>query len=50
MEPLMWGEGASGGGVVVDFHSVDFFPERWFQLVLVLRCDNTLLYDRLRAR
>ena len=26
------------------------FPERWFDLVLVLRCSNTLLYDRLQAR
>ena len=26
------------------------FPERWFDLVLVLRCNNTLLYDRLQSR
>ena len=38
------------GGVVVDFHTVDFFPERWFDLVAVLRCDNDLLYPRLEAR
>jgi broad-specificity NMP kinase len=38
------------GGVVVDFHSCDFFPERWFQLVIVLRCNNTMLFDRLKAR
>jgi len=45
LEPLM-----SAGGYVVEFHSVDFFPERWFDLVLVLRTDNTVLYDRLAAR
>jgi len=38
------------GGQIVDYHSVDFFPERWFDLVLVLRTDNTRLYDRLAAR
>ena len=30
--------------------SCDFFPERWFDLVLVLTCDNTALYDRLVER
>ncbi|CAJ0960240.1 unnamed protein product, partial [Mesorhabditis belari] len=38
------------GGVVVEYHGCDFFPERWFDFVIVLRCDNTLLYDRLAAR
>ena len=38
------------GGCVVDFHSCDLFPERWFDLVLVLRTDNTVLYDRLSKR
>lgn len=38
------------GGNIVDFHSVNFFPERWFDLVLVLRTDNTILYDRLQKR
>lgn len=38
------------GGYIVDFHSVDFMAERWYDLVVVLRCDNTLLYDRLTAR
>jgi broad-specificity NMP kinase len=37
-------------GTVVDYHSCDFFPERWFDLVIVLTCNNTLLYDRLEAR
>ena len=38
------------GGNIIDFHTVDFFPERWFDLVLVLRTDNTILYDRLQKR
>ena len=40
----------SDGGIVLEHHTVDFFPERWFDLVLVLRCDNTILYDRLASR
>lgn len=38
------------GGFIVDFHSCDIFPERWFDLVMVLRADNTILYDRLVQR
>nr|CDJ88860.1 ATPase domain containing protein [Haemonchus contortus] len=41
---------SDAGGVVVDYHGVDFFPERWFDIVVVLRCSNTLLYDRLAQR
>lgn len=45
MEDLM-----TVGGNVVDFHTCDFFPERWFDLVIVLRADNTTLFDRLHKR
>jgi len=38
------------GGKIVDYHGCDFFPKRWFDAVFVLRCDNTVLYDRLIAR
>lgn len=38
------------GGNIVEYHGCDFFPERWFQLVFVLQCDNTVLYDRLKKR
>lgn len=38
------------GGVIVDHHSCGFFPERFFQLVVVLRADNSILYPRLEAR
>jgi adenylate kinase len=41
----------SGGGVILEFHSSELFPERWFDLVLVLRCVETrVLYDRLAKR
>jgi len=45
LEPRM-----AGGGNVVDYHGCDFFPERWFDIVFVLRTDNKLLYDRLVKR
>lgn len=40
----------ASGGVIIDYHGCDFFPERWFDVVYVLRTDNTVLYDRLTAR
>uniref|UniRef100_A0A2P2I2G8 Adenylate kinase isoenzyme 6 homolog n=1 Tax=Hirondellea gigas TaxID=1518452 RepID=A0A2P2I2G8_9CRUS len=43
-------EGIEEGGLVVDYHGSNFFPIRFFQAVFVLRCDNTVLYDRLAAR
>lgn len=38
------------GGVILDYHTCDIFPERWIDLVVVLRCDHTVLWDRLEAR
>ncbi|CEP11794.1 hypothetical protein [Parasitella parasitica] len=38
------------GGKVVDFHTCEIFPERWFDLVLVLRADTSCLYDRMVER
>lgn len=38
------------GGNIVDYHGCDFFPERWFDCVVVLQTDNTILYDRLSRR
>lgn len=35
------------GGCVIDHHSCDFFPERFFQLVVVLRCGQAILHERL---
>ncbi|XP_058680042.1 adenylate kinase isoenzyme 6 [Ammospiza nelsoni] len=40
----------SEGGVIVDYHGCDFFPERWFHVVFVLRTDSSCLYDRLHSR
>jgi len=38
------------GGNVVDHHGCDFFPERWFDLVVVLQTENGILYERLHQR
>lgn len=38
------------GSNIVDYHSSDLFPERWFDIVVVLMSDNTVLYERLEAR
>jgi adenylate kinase len=38
------------GGVIVDYHGCDFFPERWFDIVLVLQTDNSVLWERLEKR
>ncbi|XP_053678718.1 adenylate kinase isoenzyme 6 homolog [Anopheles nili] len=45
LEPLM-----QKGGHCVEYHSSEFFPERWFAAVFVIRCSTSLLYDRLQAR
>lgn len=37
-------------GRVVDYHSSELFPERWFDIVFVLRTDNSVLHPRLVAR
>lgn len=38
------------GGKVLDFHSAEFLPVSWFDLVVVLRADTNVLYDRLKNR
>lgn len=38
------------GGAIVDWHCCDIFPERLIDLVVVLRTDNSVLYDRLKKR
>ncbi|KAL3899153.1 MAG: hypothetical protein SGCHY_002247 [Lobulomycetales sp.] len=38
------------GNCIIDFHSPGLFPERWFDLVVVLMTDNAVLYPRLQAR
>ncbi|KAI9881369.1 MAG: factor activating pos9 [Pleopsidium flavum] len=38
------------GGYIIDWHACDMFPQSWIDLVVVLRTDSTLLYDRLASR
>lgn len=45
LEPEM-----ESGGNIVEYHSCEFFPERWFDAVFVVQCNNTALYDRLQQR
>ena len=40
----------TAGGVIVDYHGCYFFPERWFDLVIVLQTDNSVLWNRLEKR
>lgn len=38
------------GGLLFDFHSPDAFPVNYFDLVILMRCENETLYKRLEAR
>ncbi len=38
------------GGYIIDWHIPDIFPRSWIDLVVVLRTDTKVLYDRLLAR
>lgn len=38
------------GGLIIDWHVCDIFPERLIDLVVVLRSSTDVLYDRLKAR
>lgn len=38
------------GGCLIDWHECTIFPESWIDLVVVLRCDHTTLWDRLERR
>jgi adenylate kinase len=38
------------GGQIIDWHACDLFPRKQIDLVCVIRCDNKILYDRLKAR
>ena len=38
------------GGHIIDWHACELFPQSWIDLVVVLRTDSTLLYDRLSSR
>lgn len=34
----------------MDWHTCEVFPERWADLVVVLRCDHTKIWERLENR
>ncbi|KAK0265374.1 factor activating pos9 [Friedmanniomyces endolithicus] len=38
------------GGQIIDWHACDLFPPRLIDLVCVVRCENKMLYDRLKKR
>ncbi|CAD6976810.1 unnamed protein product [Tilletia controversa] len=38
------------GGLILDWHTCDLWPERWIDLVVVFRCDHTALWARLEKR
>lgn len=38
------------GGKIIDWHSCEIFPERWVDLVIVVRCDHSRLWERLEKR
>ena len=40
----------SRGGLILDWHTCDVWPERWVDLVVVLRCDHQVLWQRLEKR
>ena len=50
MEAMLQTTMEEGQGVVADYHCCELFPERWFDLVLVLRTKTDVLFDRLSAR
>ncbi|ROW09053.1 hypothetical protein VMCG_02789 [Cytospora schulzeri] len=38
------------GGCIIDWHACDLFPKSWIDLVVVLRVDSAVHFDRLSAR
>ncbi|KAL3945838.1 MAG: hypothetical protein SGBAC_000110 [Bacillariaceae sp.] len=50
MEALFEKAAEEGQGIVADYHACELFPERWFDLILVLRTQTETLFDRLSSR
>ena len=50
MEVVLDEVAEAGNGIVCDYHANELFPERWFDLVLVLRTKTNVLFDRLTKR
>ena len=42
--------GGGGGGCILDWHECELFPASWLDLIIVLRCNHTRLWDRLASR
>jgi adenylate kinase len=38
------------GGLILDWHSCEAYPERWIDLVVVIRCNHEILWKRLEKR
>ncbi|KAF8078472.1 AAA domain-containing protein [Lyophyllum atratum] len=45
LEPIV-----AEGGVILDWHTCEAFPERWPDLVVVLRCNHSKVWERLEKR
>lgn len=43
-------EECKAGGCIIDWHACDLFPKSWIDLVVVLRVDSAVHYDRLASR
>ncbi|KAJ4389153.1 factor activating pos9 [Gnomoniopsis smithogilvyi] len=43
-------EECKAGGCIIDWHACDMFPKSWIDLVVVLRVDSAIHYDRLASR
>lgn len=50
MEVIFEKAAEDGEGIVADYHACELFPERWFDLIVVLRTETAVLFDRLSAR
>jgi adenylate kinase len=50
MESIFQNCAMEGIGIVADYHTCELFPERWFDLILVLRANTDVLFDRLTER
>ncbi|KAI9887771.1 MAG: factor activating pos9 [Watsoniomyces obsoletus] len=46
----MEGKNENNGGYIIDWHIPDLFPKAWLDLVIVLRVDNGILWERLNQR
>ncbi len=50
MKEMIHAAASENIGLVIDFDTCELFPNRWFDLVLVLRAGTEALFDRLVVR